>query len=714
MDPRPIARTHEAEALSPVDSPNHNGESRLHRRLEALTGVILIGLLVLAPWLLGGWPAWSAWSLNAGGCVLGLLGIAQCLERRRTGYRPSRWGGYGTNGVSRAMAALTLALLAWTLISACNARSTVDPVTLQIIPRPGFIAWLPHSYDRPATWFAFGSYLGLAGTFWSARDWVTIRSHREGRAIPRTAGVPDRVRWLLVAMSWNGALVAVVGIVSTWLNPDRILGLFPHPTRSGNFFGPFWYRNTGAHFLNLLFPVAFALWLAWHARHEGGRATRGFRERVLGTSLLIATGLMAAGPFIGKSRGGSLIAVGLLAGCVGLALAGLEGRPGRKIAAILVLGVMAGGAIALAWSPLKERFVRGFVVFPTERPGPWREFTLRCVFEAPASWRESMVAVAGLSDTRVALGDTPGSVSINLRREGRLEIQYAGPDGGTELKLIATNRALATPHRTVEVTLTQDDGGPRVYLDGELLTPSIASRRNATGWPAGRASTYLWVGRAFGGSYVYREPIHTVTVLDRSVTEAELTGILRGAGGGADAWSERDDLWAALVPPPVLHLHPQAFSPKTWFSEGLSGRVELQRQVRRMMADYPAWCGAGPGTFGGLYRATIHDPWATDAWYAHDDHLEARFTMGLVGLAMVYALLGLVVSGGGWRTHGSVPAALRYGLIGGLAGALVHARFDWVFQTPAVLLTAVVLAAVLSVTRTADGDVPAEGGRSLR
>ena len=138
----------------------------------------------------------------------------------------------------------------------------------------------------------------------------------------------------------------------------------------------------------------------------------------------------------------------------------------------------------------------------------------------------------------------------------------------------------------------------------------------------------------------------------------------------------------------------------------------MQRQVRRMMADYPAWFGTGPGTFAGLYRATVHDPWATDAWYAHDDHLEARFTLGIGGLAMVYALLGLALTGGGWRTGRSVPWALRYGLIGGLAGALVHARFDWVFQTPAVLLTAVVLAAVLSVSRTAEFRGRARGARS--
>ena len=69
---------------------------------------------------------------------------------------------------------------------------------------------------------------------------------------------------------------------------------------------------------------------------------------------------------------------------------------------------------------------------------------------------------------------------------------------------------------------------------------------------------------------------------------------------------------------------------------------------------------------------------------------------------MIYAFLGLVLTGGGWRAGRSVPWALRYGLVGGLTGALVHARFDWVFQTPAVLLTAVVLAAVLSVSRKAE------------
>lgn len=101
--------------------------------------------------------------LDAAGYSLGVLLLAKCLIRRRLGYRPPGWDFFDTSTPERArttelltqgLAWLTVFLLLYTFISAANARAAYDWEKEKFRYRD-CIAWLPHSYDGPATWRAF-------------------------------------------------------------------------------------------------------------------------------------------------------------------------------------------------------------------------------------------------------------------------------------------------------------------------------------------------------------------------------------------------------------------------------------------------------------------------------------------------------------------------------------------------------------------------------
>ncbi len=129
----------------------------------------------------------------------------------------------------------------------------------------------------------------------------------------------------------------------------------------------------------------------------------------------------------------------------------------------------------------------------------------------------------------------------------------------------------------------------------------------------------------------------------------------------------------------------------------LSGREQIYENARQMAADFPTY-GTGPGTFRSVYH--LYRQETTELWHGflHDDWMETRVTFGWVGFALVVAhLLWLAI----WcflpgRPTVFYPLSLCAGV--GLVGALVHAKFDFPFQTYSIFFTFVVIAALLSTT----------------
>jgi O-antigen ligase len=403
---------------------------QLYRVCDDLSGMLIFPMLVFGPWAFGTTETWSIWTMNIAGYALGVLLLVKVFIRGPKGYTALRWENYSSHSatktrhrhplarvLTRSLAGLTLAVLAFCLVSALNARSTYNPVT-RLFEYHRCLAWLPHSMDGHRTWFAFWTYLGLAGSFWAVRDWLLGMTLAEERAIrgggndlakpswpveysrsasighssallhgpspveySRSASVRDslallhrarlltgRLRQLLWLLCLNGALLGLESIIQRASGSSKLLFLVqPLVNPEGiTQFGPYAYRGNAADYFNLLWPLCLGFW--WTLQRAGG--TR-FRSHQL---LLFCAVIMAACPIISSSRGGALVAAGILTvALVYLAATNLfessrhleERRTRRSTAALL--GVFLVLVLALGWyfgwdslEPRMEQIGEGF------------------------------------------------------------------------------------------------------------------------------------------------------------------------------------------------------------------------------------------------------------------------------------------------------------------------------------------------------------------
>jgi len=134
----------------------------------------------------------------------------------------------------------------------------------------------------------------------------------------------------------------------------------------------------------------------------------------------------------------------------------------------------------------------------------------------------------------------------------------------------------------------------------------------------------------------------------------------------------------------------------------LSGRSETYRLAERMARDYPLF-GVGPGAFDSVFQVYRQSP--TDYWPAqlHNDWLEYRITFGWLGCGLLM-LAGVLVASGWFWTGGLIhePGGFVAFVWIALAGALLHARFDFPLQIYSIEFVFVLLGAILfSVSRPA-------------
>lgn len=149
-----------------------------------------------------------------------------------------------------------------------------------------------------------------------------------------------------------------------------------------------------------------------------------------------------------------------------------------------------------------------------------------------------------------------------------------------------------------------------------------------------------------------------------------------------------------------LHFGWSSLEPRmTEVEAGYEQREHMYQTARQMARDYRAF-GTGPGTFDPLfqlYRTSTDEYWPAQL---HNDWLETRITFGLIGSALIAMAFALVI--GRWFVPGGIHGGRRFVVLVwmGLAGCMVHARFDYPFQVYSILLLFLALCAVLAtVTR---------------
>jgi O-antigen ligase len=193
----------------------------------------------------------------------------------------------------------------------------------------------------------FWNYLALACVFWAVHDWLLGKTAGEDRAQRRTDSargesrpelLPARLRGLLWVLCLNGALLGAEGIAQRLSGSGKLLWLIePRVNKDGlSQFGPYAYRSNAAQYFNLLWPVCLGFWWTLHR-------TGGFK-RWVHHLLLPAGAIMAACPIIATTRGGAMVAGGLIFLAAGFLLLGpvyLPARPRHSaLTAVLTFGVL--------------------------------------------------------------------------------------------------------------------------------------------------------------------------------------------------------------------------------------------------------------------------------------------------------------------------------------------------------------------------------------
>lgn len=130
------------------------------------------------------------------------------------------------------------------------------------------------------------------------------------------------------------------------------------------------------------------------------------------------------------------------------------------------------------------------------------------------------------------------------------------------------------------------------------------------------------------------------------------------------------------------------------FDKGLAKRNSLYEIARKIAEDYPMF-GTGPGTFESVFQIYRINPEAYWPAQLHNDWLETRITFGWLGSILIY--LALIVVLARWFVPGGIPGGVRLAMLIwlGMAGCLVHARYDFPFQIYSIVFVFLVLCAIL-------------------
>jgi hypothetical protein len=342
---------------------------QFYRISDGLTEGLIYFAILFGPWAFGTTQPWSIQVMNGVGLALGLLWLIKlglhCAQRNApSGMRPAP-GVRRERRFTWLLAAGTLFILLYCLISAWNARSIYHPDQWSFEYRHA-VLWLPHSYDQASSWAAFWKYLALAGLFWALRDWLLTMSPKEAADLEAktfsnhgsSARLPVRLRRLFWVLAVNGTVLAAQGLMQRVEGGNKLLWLIvpryeQDPTGQ---FGPYAYRSNAAQYFNLLWPAVLGFWWAsvrsLRRRQAAENSARHSRVAVLLPCVLI----MAICPLVSSSRGGAIVLAGnlIMAGGILLLAQWRSHWTTKALMLLLLAGVVAGGAL-LGWKTLAPR-----------------------------------------------------------------------------------------------------------------------------------------------------------------------------------------------------------------------------------------------------------------------------------------------------------------------------------------------------------------------
>lgn len=312
-------------------------------------------ILVFAPWAINSEPRLCEWTLLALGGLFAVTSILGQPSSRNDRSSPR------LTPALRGFAALGFLLLGYVLVSALNARAfaavRLGGVELQYRDA---ILWLPHSYDRAASWKVLAELSMIGSLLYGTWRWIEYQSSEPSQSRSRgnwPAGL-KRVFWVLIASS---TLMALESIAQKLAKSDYLLFFYPRITFWGTLngnssLGPFPYQGSGSAYFNLVWPLALGFW--WQRRRREWERT-GVRPRFgsgADAILPLCAALMMACPLITTSRTG--VAVCLVEGLVLICLGALGWHRIPKHLRWSLGGLVVAVTVFVAnvgWAPLIQK-----------------------------------------------------------------------------------------------------------------------------------------------------------------------------------------------------------------------------------------------------------------------------------------------------------------------------------------------------------------------
>lgn len=285
------AETKAEDVLAP---PPSEEQAHATHPLERALLVLLGFQLIFQPWALGNMYEWSQ-------VLSGFLALAAFVVAIIPRSFPARTGGHAPY-VVRTLPRLFkfpifwfgLAFLCYLLVQGLNVAWRQVPAGKEAWLRAAeHLEWLPSGVAAPFrsgnTWRS----LLVDGTAWlsACAAWTGFTRRKT-------------VRRLLIALVFNGALLATIGILQRGSQAHQILWSWTPP--AGYFVSTFIYRNHAGAYFDLILAISIGLTLVYWHREDSGRDRAGFKV-VLGCCSLLIIEVVV----ISYSRG-SLLLMGLL------------------------------------------------------------------------------------------------------------------------------------------------------------------------------------------------------------------------------------------------------------------------------------------------------------------------------------------------------------------------------------------------------------------
>ncbi len=302
-----------------------NRRARLHRRLaDRLQGFLLFAGIIVSPWAFGTVHDSSIAVLNGIGFSIGTISAIQLFFFRGSSADSDGRSRRGSDPSSDFLIPWILLLsslfLVYVLLSWMNFRAEFSESSLSFSFREDYIPWLPHTYDREATFQFLLRFISLFCFYWGVRQWLSagrnirLKSrHEEPREYPNqearpTIYNPRRLKALLGVIAVNSGLLAFVGILQRLDGGKKLLWIYEPKMQMmvDQSFGPFAYRGNAASLINLAWPIALLLYFLIRNESAGLGARRRLGSSPAGVVVPLLALLLVA-PIATTSRAGLLV-----------------------------------------------------------------------------------------------------------------------------------------------------------------------------------------------------------------------------------------------------------------------------------------------------------------------------------------------------------------------------------------------------------------------